>query len=359
MTPTDLDDPLYCAECGRERLPNEYTCPACGCDLTMPSAPGYGAARALAWTLGGPLAPLLRVGPDRIVLLHGEPSGGKTSVALAALGRPLGIAELVAAGRTAPPVDEPGYHARPAWLSTSEMSADLVRDYSARLGYRVERVSVPRFDDRAVPRTGIEAARCLGIDADHAGIDLILDSLTELSDPLAALRAIRLYVRELGCRAIVVAQDTKDGDVRGSRKIVYQCDVVVKVTRGPHWRTLTVGPKNRCEGGAGSALFTIRESDGRIALPEWGARYYIVDGRAPAYRLIPWPSPEASNLGDPCREAERRRVVLPPAPCAVAASRSDLYPSGWSTPDDVDQRRAFAERAGLRFADTSTFRAPE
>lgn len=360
MPVIDEPFPAYCAECGQERLPTDYACPACGCDLTTDTAAGLGVVRGRHAAFGGPLGIAgLRVGADRIVLLHGPPSGGKTTVALAAMGRPLTGPELDDAGSSGNTIEEPPdrRHGRPAFLSTSEMSPDLVRSYSGRIGYAVERIGVPRFrEGTPIPTSADEAGRLFGIPSDLLGADLILDSLTELPEPLRALAAVRAYVRGFQCRAIVIAQDTKDGDVRGSAKVTYQVDVVCDVAHAPHWRVLTVGPKNRCVGGSAAVLFAIDEhGTGRIGPPAWEPdRYYVVDGKGPQYRLIPWPSNEAGNLADPLRAAERRALRLPPPPCAVAAARSRLA-GGYQSPPDERARRLFAERAGLVFADPSTF----
>lgn len=314
----------FCQACGRARELGEWGCP-CGCDVYGAEVPpGVAGAetfplRRLAGALGG----VLSVRPPAVIGMHGRRGSGKTTLALQACTRP--------------------------HVVTAEMDEGLVAAYLTRLGVRHHGISRPRREEDPLTR---QAVIRWGESAESAD-ELVLDSATETGDELLAVETARAWATRRGGVAIVIFQHTKAGDARGSAQALHACDVEVLVEQLDGERVVSV-VKNRF-GGTTSAAFDL--AGGGPAQPARD-RYYSVEGEAPAYRLVPYPSPRSgpyaafwrwaeAQLNDPSDDGEP--VTLPDAPCAVAALRSELYRPPWSEPPDVADRAAFARAQGVPY----------
>lgn len=308
----------YCARCARVRRAGEWRCPACGCDAYDDVVAGTARPRKRGkHPLAGVLGRVVELPPGGLLLLHGPRGVGKTSVALGALDRP--------------------------WLVTSEMEPEELLRYARRLGARVDRVSRP---------TWIEEELRLDLGEPPAGRprDLVLDSATATGHAVEALVAVRAHVRELGVRAIVLVHETKDGLIRGSSSLGFDCDVDVRIDYDAGARRIEV-LKNRF-GAEAELRFELGEDGPRLPAAD---RYYSVEGRPGAYRLEPWPADQARHAAylravEAARAQEDGPVLyLPPPPVAVAALPSTLYARGWIEPPDVAGRKAYAQAQGVPY----------
>lgn len=313
--------PEFCLSCGRPRAQGEWGCP-CGGDVYGDEVPaGVGGLETFPLRpLVGQLGALLSVRPPAVVAMHGRRGSGKTTLALQACRRP--------------------------HVVTAEMDEDLVSAYLARLGVRHAGISRPR---RAEDEAGQPVLRW-GASAEEAD-ELVLDSATETGDELLAVQMARAWAIRRSGVAIVIFQHTKAGEARGSAQALHACDVEVLVEQLEGERLVSV-VKNRF-GGTASAAFDL--ADGAPAAPARD-RYYSVEGEAPAYRLVPYPSPRSGPYAAFWRWAEAELgkdegepVSLPDPPCAVAALRSELYRPPWAEPPDVAARAAFARAQGVPY----------
>lgn len=311
----------WCQVCGRRRGPGEYSCPACECstydDVVPPSA--VAADPVPAPPLGGILGRAMSMPARYVLALHGRRGGGKSTVAFGAFERP--------------------------HIVTSEMDSGRILEYLARIGARHGGMTALRFHDDDEGRR-IDLGR-IGDDV----TELILDSASASPDPALAVAAVRRWVDERGGRAIVILHQNKDGEPAGTAHMLHACDGEAEI--------LVEGGQRRL------ALHKHRGGDTRTIAFELGAdgakvrerpRYYSIEGRGTALRLVPYPSPESGPFAAYLRAVEASRrdeeaetLVLPPPPCAVAALRSDLYRGGWIEPADEDERRAFAAAAGVPY----------
>jgi hypothetical protein len=252
--------------------------------------------------------------PGAVLLLHGPPGSGKSSIALAALPE--------------------------AWIATSEMAPELLAAYAARIKARpiaASQIRVTFYAEGGAPLVD------LGVDAGsypYPGPDLIVDSATGTAADLAVLDEALRYAEARGARVIVILHETKDGKAWGRATLVHAADVVARVDRG-----VVAVAKNR-HGGLGSAPFKL--GPGGVGPPSWRG-YYSIEGRAPHYRAARWPATDGKPLryADVYRanDAEQLACQLPRPPIAVCALR--VF-GRWEAPEDLAQREAWARSAGLR-----------
>ena len=314
--------PEYCLGCGRGRRGDEYKCPSCGCTVYDHTVPGdlVGDEAGPDSMLAGPLGRVLALPPGDTALVSGPKGCGKSSICFRAM---------------------PG-----AWIVSSEMAPPLVNSYCLRLGVEAYRVSVPRYDEHMID---------LGIDVDDPRVvDLVIDSISACPNPAAVLAGVRQLCRDYGMRALLVAHVTKAGDVAGAAKMGHDVDAVVRVEVEAEHRRITI-EKTRA-GITGSALFDLT-ADG-VRGPEW-SRFYSVEGRAPGYRVVPFPTGErrlayASLLRAAAHgQAPTWWKAKPPKPpfAVSALDGGDLYPGKWVEPADGAARREFALSHGLPYLD--------
>lgn len=274
--------------------------------------PGEHVPRPLLGILGD----LVDLPPGGVALVHGPRGVGKTSLLLQSLENP--------------------------WVVTCEMVPELVQRYAARMGVRLAGISVPEWQEDP-PELFLNVPRAA------EPPDLLVDSLTATGRPVEALAAVQVYCRHQAARALVIAQQTKEGEVRGSATLGFDVDVEIRLDYDGKNRRIIV-EKNRF-GALGSTTFCMK--DGVPALPDFD-RYYSVEGEAGRYRLEPYPNPKA-RYADYLKKAEQSRqqgdeiLRLPDPPLAVSALHCDLYKNGWVEPADFADRRAFAKRYGVPY----------
>lgn len=309
--------PRYCRGCGRQRRTGEWSCPACHGDLyglTVPGdARGAGVRLEDAPPLRGLLAGVLDVPYGAWALLVGEPGAGKTTIGLGCLVDP--------------------------WVCSSEMDPELVIAYADRLGARLSGISVLAVD--------VEGRTCdLGIPPSFTG-DILIDSISEGGDPLVILAAIDAAIASGKRRAFVACQVTKDGAHAGPAKIKHESAIAIELRADVDHQRLTV-VKNRH--GRSPITLLYRLGARGAELPTWAPRFYSVEGRGGAFRIVSYPAEDRAVYADPWRALEAGKLPDPPSPpVATAARASKLYPSGYAHPADVDARRAFAVAHGLAF----------
>jgi hypothetical protein len=273
----------------------DWACPACFGDIFGPDLAGHlnPPERAPETLLGGPLSDV-QVRPGAVVLLWGPPGGGKTTLAIRAC-------------------------SPKTLFLTNEMAPDLVLRYARRLGVRIGRIAAPQHDADG----GLTWP-------DAAWRVVVLDSVTHCPADYAAMLAIRDYARSNDAIAVVIAQATKAGDMRGDRRIEHDAEIVIRV--GDNRYDVT---KNRF-GPTFSGVLSKVDQRG----------YYSIEGEAGSYRLAAHPSRRAT-WNAPLLAWERAPSGAPLPPVAVAARSSALYPSGYVEPPDIDERVAFAARLGV------------
>lgn len=303
----------FCYLCGRERAPGDYGCP-CGGSTYGPEAPGgrVVAAPRARLTLGGPLGRVVQPGPG-VVLVAGRRGAGKTTIAIQAVGARLDAVAV-----------------------SAEMDVPELSAYGERLGVRFERYT-----------------RDLDVEAVDLGFAppvpriLVVDSLQAVPGaPLDTARALVAWAKRRGAVVIATSRVTKAGQIEGFEQIPHLVDVVAVVAREAGRATLTI-EKNRF-GREGSTVFDVGNADA----PRWGRRYYSIEGVAPDFRAVPYPTPGARYAACLAAAASSPEVRerLPDPPAAVAAlDGGALYPGRWIDPPDVAERRAWAELHGLPF----------
>lgn len=317
--------------CGRARLGGEYGCPCGGLayadrlveadlerELVPPAAPS-------AWPTRGPLSAFVADGAGLMILLWGPSGVGKTTLAYRLF--------------------------EGALIVSAEMGLGRVAAYCRRLAVRPAGVVVPeRIEDELGERWDLKIPR------DHVG-PVVLDSLTRLGGTGAAqaLEELDAYRQRTGAPVVLINQATKDREAWGSTRLQHDVDVVVGLGRAAAGRRFARVEKNRV-GAEGDVSFRL-EASGAAELDL--ARLYSVERSRGALRLVAWPDTGARWAG-PYELAERdsaaagrMRARLAGGGLACAARRSRLAPGGWAQPEDLDERRAYAEAHGLQWFDPS------
>lgn len=254
-----------------------------------------------------PLTPLRWESPS-VLLLSGGPGSGKTSIC-AILDATLYI--------------------------SSEQTPSAIANTFNRVRGNISNIPM------IVSCTSVEQLRMI-LSSEHLRQDsiVIVDSLTELgteNEQTKGLSFIQTFSKTHGVRFVVVSQVNKKGQTRGRANLPHMADVTADVSVDENGlRRLTVS-KNR-HGDVFTAYF-VNNGNG-ITKPLF--RYcYSVEGSPGSYVLCPHPSPGAQWNGI-ARNHGRPGT-------ASAARKSDVYPSGYMEPEDVETRREFAEMHGLKW----------
>lgn len=300
---------LWCYDCGYAVPVDVISCPACGGgDITdgptRPEVEIQREADAFPWPWE-----LLSFPPGFALVLNGGPGLGKTS--LAALLRP--------------------QH----WL-TNEMQPAEVGAFMRRIapGARVPMVHITHDPDE-VAGALLAAGR---------GDLLVIDSVTGLGlegGPVA-LRAMRGWAQRNAGRVVAINQVAKDDRGAGRMRLAHDPDVVAYVRGDVAGRRRLDVTKNR-GGRLFSAVYTF-DKRGQLALPSFKGAY-SVEGDPGSYRLAPVPT-DGAKWDQLYRHLPEDVAIESTASCA---RRFDRYKSGWLEPEDLDERRAFAEAHGLRW----------
>lgn len=298
--------PGFCYDCGTPTPTDAAVCPNCGgwevgsatAKVTRwPTAPGD----PLPW----PWSPLTWA-PGSLMLLSGAPGSGKSSIS--ALLRPA------------------------LYITTEQSPAEAARAVRRIQG---EGYNAPIV---ATAETVGDVGEQLEAHIFRRGSVVVVDSVTELGleEAVQAIRVLRRWAEDGGMRVLVIAQRTKEGKTAGRQQLTHLVDVVAQVTADVFGLRRLDVQKNRA-GDLFSAYF--RLGDRGVEVPTWH-QAYSVEGEPGAYQLIPYPT-QGARWADPLTEGG------PIEGRACAARRAREYASGWLVPEDVAQRRAFAELHGL------------
>ena len=267
--------------------------------------------------LGGVLAGLIDIPPGEVALLYGGKGIGKSTVALQAF--------------------------RDFDFVTCEMPPEKVRAYATRIGASIRQISQARTVD-------VDGEQRLELGLSQDATAIVFDSITETGAPVETIDALRTHCADTGARCIAIAQVTRKGESRGGEAPLHKVDIVVRLDAVDGVKQLVV-EKNR-GGPEGTRVFELFEGGARLPKRRY---YYSVEGSAPAYRLVPYPS-DGAKYADFWKwaEAELGRedgapVHLPKPPAASAARRSTLYRGGWMEPEDAQSRRDFALACGVDY----------
>lgn len=173
---------------------------------------------------------------------------------------------------------------------------------------------------------------------------VVLDSLTAaagLDEQVQIMKGIVRWARGGDRRALVIRGVTSDDSAAGRRQLDHQVDVTCVVQQSEDGlRRLSV-EKNRF-GPLQSSYFAIGAHG--VASPSWPYSY-SVEGKPGAYALHPYPMEGARWAG-----LLARRFGDTPEPGWASAGRVvSGYAGGRLVPADEAERRAFAERHGLRW----------
>lgn len=219
------------------------------------------------------------------------------------------------------------------WFST-EQEPHHVAHMLARI--QRDEYSQPLIGATTTPEELFEA-----MDEIHVTHCLVLDSITEFGVHAGpdVLRRIIRWVQSRNARAIVVAQYLKEGRTAGAEALPHLVDIVASVDVDEYGlRRLNVS-KNRF-GDLWTHYFALGAEG--IHRPEFTAAY-SVEGSPGQYALVPYPS-RTARWQDFIR-AQSGGIER----TASAARAADGYADGWLQPEDVAQRRGFAEAHGLRW----------
>lgn len=273
----------------------------------------------------GPLSSFTKGGDGLLFHLWGGPGSGKTTI---------------------------GYQSfADVHIISEEMRLDVVAAYCKRLGVVPASVSRPRWVEGGLEGEGYWD---LGIPADHYG-PVLLDSATSLGASAdGALEQLDAHRCATGAPCIIIGQATKAGDAWGSAKLAHMVDVVIELVRDGARRYARCS-KNRA-GEVGTVDFTLG-AHGAAAGVHAGRVYSVEPMRGGGYRLVAHPD-DSAKWAEPWREAERDtpeglriRAAVEGGGYATAARASKLAPGGWALAGDEDERRRFAEDAGLEWYD--------
>lgn len=301
----------WCFDCGSPAPEDVISCPACGGgDLTegptRPTRDVDDAEVAFEWPWNALTWP-----PGFTLTLSGGPGMGKSSLAA---------------------VLSPQH-----WI-TNEMRPRAVGRLVRRVspGARVPMVHLAS-DLEAVDRA---------LEHTRPGDLVVVDSLAAfgLDGAPVTLGALIAWAQANDGRVLAINQVTKDERGAGRMRLQHDPDIVAQVRPDVAGRRRLDVTKNRA-GSLFSSVFCF-DARGRLTRPPFRSAY-SVEGDPGSYRLMPVPTPNA-------QWDQLFRALPEDAPIegtASAARRFERYASGWLEPEDVDERRAFAEAHGLRWID--------
>jgi len=183
---------------------------------------------------------------------------------------------------------------------------------------------------------------------------VVLDSLTALGlrEGLKAAHVMVRWARENNDRCLAIAQVNKGEQLAGYNEIPHLFDAVVNVTPDP-WGVRAFRVTKSRWSPLDSVYWTFNK-EGVIGSPDFAAAY-SVEGEPGLYWLHPFPMKGATwngllaqQAGDECLE--------PGSACS--AIRASYMPNGFLQPNDVHERRRFAERHGLTWIDPAHYASP-
>jgi hypothetical protein len=174
---------------------------------------------------------------------------------------------------------------------------------------------------------------------------VVVDSLTAfgLKDSLAVAHHLVNWSRSREDRALGIIQSNQGGGAAGYLEIPHLFDAVINVQHDP-WgvRVFRIEKSRWC--GLQNTYFSFDEM-GKISAPIFEAAY-SVEGAAGSYYLHPFPVKGAKWSG--LLSILSDTGVLKAKSCS-SAQIADYMPHGFIEPMDVQDRKKFAEKAGLKW----------
>jgi hypothetical protein len=178
-----------------------------------------------------------------------------------------------------------------------------------------------------------------------------LDSATameSLNEAFEAAQAMVSWAKERNERSLTIVQVNKAGDAAGLMKIPHLFDANVEVYPEDYGlRTFNIA---KCRWSSLNSSYFSFDKIGQIAMPLFEAAY-SVEGNPGSYSLHPYPVSGAKwaapfDLLDEIGEIE--------GGTACAATRASYMKNGFIEPNDVTERKRFAERHNLRWIDAKS-----
>lgn len=299
----------YCYECGNPWPKEHLVCLSCGSSLrenenARPMRASKDDAIRYPWPWNNLPWP-----PQGSVGLIGGPGSGKSS--LAALIKPK------------------------VWLSI-EMEPKLI-------GNIVRRITPDHMPLIRMVRNSRDVAEAL---RDIFEGPVALDSATameSLGEALAASQVMVSWAKERNDRSLTIVQVNKAGEAAGFMKIPHLFDTTAEVSPEDYGlRTLNYS-KSRWAG-LDTTYFTF-DGKGQISMPPFDAAY-SVEGNPGSYTLHPFPMSSAkwAAVLDFLQDSGSLEGGI-----ASAATSASYMKHGFIEPTDVNERKRFAERHGLKW----------
>lgn len=297
----------YCYRCGTAWRETWIVCESCGS-----SDKAYGSSRPVLVVTDdskrypGPWQMIDWPAPGT-VMIFGGPGAGKSS--LATLIRPR------------------------AWI-TSEQAPKPVKP----LFDRVVPGHMPVVYPAKTPERVAEVLSMI-----HEG-PVVVDSLSAFGQA-AAMAVAQLLVDWSNAqtdRALGIVQVTKSGDAAGYMALPHLVDAVIAVQKDASG--LRLFNVEKCRWSPEGSMYWTFGTEGGIVSPDFPASY-SVEGTANLW-LQPYPMGKA-QWDDLLRLLDKLDLLQPGV--ASAAHHAHYMPMHFMEPRDIDQRRAFAERVGLRW----------
>lgn len=308
-----------CGSCGEPRAAEALACHGCGSSewtvgVVYPTRAPVLPTTTLPW----PWVALGNWPEGSTVALDGSPGSGKSS--LAAL-------------------------LKPSALATSEETAQQAMATFSRLAGVAPGEAWSGAPTLLVAETVEELQ--MRMNATMLEGLLVLDSLSWLrGDQTAALLMLIEWARAAkGRRVLIIVGHRKDGGALGASEVFHLTQVNCSVTMDEAGNRLLTVRKNR-HGGLDSRYFRLTAAG--VAQCTWPYAY-SVEGEPGSYRLVPWPTRGAiwqDGLAARFRDEVASKAAEGVASCGRVV---DAYKGGLLQPQDVAQRRLFAEAHGLRW----------
>ncbi len=238
-----------------------------------------------------------------LALLYGRKGIGKSTIALEVFERP--------------------------WIWANEMTPDRIAAYARRLGKRAHTFVVPGDPLVLSPR-----AR-----------EGIFDSVSATRSPLETMKTLHAHCRATGARIVAIAHTTKRGDLAGREALAHEADSLIELDELDGFRRVV--PHKHRAGNERTVLFRMGPKGPEA--PKWD-RYYSIEGTAPGFRIVPFPSRKTRFARRLAEASEGKGDALPQPPIAVAMEDHGRL-GGWKEPTDTAERRGFALAHGLPYYD--------